>query len=111
MRQLLLVVFAFMLGAGINPLSGKDGYIFRKKEFTQDTVVVTLVTHRTQYQFDQAANRERIIVPRKEKLAAFALISPDNKKCTIHAIDPNTRYEPEYLGHELVHCFYGRWHD
>lgn len=111
MKKMLLLTFAFFLGAAINPLSGRDGYIFRKKEFFIPTIEVTVVPHKTRQELVQVAKREGVIIPSGEKLMAYSLVKPEQRKCTIHLIDPDIRYEPEYIGHELVHCFYGSWHD
>jgi hypothetical protein len=25
-------------------------------------------------------------------------------------VDPKVEYQPEFVGHEMLHCFYGQWH-
>ncbi len=113
-KKALLVSACFIglvAATGANPLRGLDGYGFNKKEFVQDTVQVTLVTYETQDDFNKAyskTNGEN--VPRGRELNAFATFNKANKTCEIHTIDPSVRYKPEFLGHELAHCFYGRWH-
>ena len=34
----------------------------------------------------------------------------DGKVCTVHIIKPANKYLPEHIGHELMHCVYGKWH-
>jgi hypothetical protein len=43
-----------------------------------------------------------------EELFGFGVIN--QSACTLHLIDPKTRYMPEELGHELTHCLYGEFH-
>jgi hypothetical protein len=41
---------------------------------------------------------------------AFSTFNVQTNVCTIHIIKPSVRYLPEHIGHELVHCLYGKWH-
>jgi hypothetical protein len=110
MKNILIVIISLLLIAAMNPFRGIDGYIFKQKEYQHETVEVTLITYKTHSEFSKAMKQYNILLPPKKKLAAFAILTPGSNKCTIHAIDPYTSYEPEYLGHELTHCFFGRWH-
>ena len=40
--------------------------------------------------------------------SGFATLYPEDKECEIHALE-GTDIE-KTLGHELMHCLYGRWH-
>ena len=31
-------------------------------------------------------------------------------ECIVYIKDPEWVYEPEFIGHEIVHCLYGKWH-
>jgi hypothetical protein len=31
-------------------------------------------------------------------------------ECNVYIMDPKVNYQPEWYGHELVHCMYGDWH-
>jgi hypothetical protein len=48
------------------------------------------------------------------QLAAFSSLSYNRDtlayECTMFIINPEERYVPEFIGHELTHCFYGQWH-
>jgi hypothetical protein len=33
------------------------------------------------------------------------------EKCTLHIVDPKVEYQAAILGHEMMHCIYGAWHD
>lgn len=104
----------FTLVACDNPggKKGKDGYYFEKETFTRTEFPVEVVLVK-----DSAAIAEEIkkrnnlfgdVEPKK--VAAFSIIRLNEPKCTIYMIDPKNKYEPEYIGHELVHCIYGAWH-
>lgn len=91
---------------------GKDGYYFEKESFTRTEFPVEVVLLK-----DEAA----IIAAIKERnnvhgtidpknVAAFSVVRMNDPKCTIYMIDPKNKYEPEYIGHEFVHCIYGVWH-
>jgi len=41
---------------------------------------------------------------------AFSTFNKNTNVCTIHIIKPSFRYLPEHIGHELIHCVYGKWH-
>ncbi len=43
-----------------------------------------------------------------EDLKAFSSIT--DTRCVIHMVDPAVSYDPEFAGHELVHCMYGEFH-
>ena len=43
-------------------------------------------------------------------VAAFSVLNKENTDCDIYMLDPKVSYEPEFYGHELVHCVYGVWH-
>ena len=89
--------------------TGKDGYYFEKPEYEQTEVRVRLATTESQRELEQRAAERGVKLP-KGDLGAFALLSVDGKSCTIYLIKPIERYQPEWLGHEVTHCFYGRWH-
>jgi hypothetical protein len=104
----------FSLVACDNPGSskGKDGYYFEKESFTRTEFPVEIVL------VENAAAMAAEISKRKNlhgtveptKVAAFSVIRMNDPKCTIYMIDPKNKYEPEFIGHELVHCIYGVWH-
>ena len=102
---LFLILF---LGA-CEPTSntGTDGYKFGKPQYEKQSVQVNVVTYKTRADFDNAAKGFGVA---SETLVAFSVLEPPFDQCTIHMIDPRTKYQPEFTGHELLHCVYGQWH-
>lgn len=43
-------------------------------------------------------------------LQAYSTYNESGTRCTINIVDPKEQYRPQWLGHELVHCLYGKWH-
>lgn len=89
---------------------GADGYYFEGKEYEELRAGVEVVLYPSRAKFDKVA---------KEKLkgltsaAMFSILRRDGDKytCEIHMVDPEVEYLPEFLGHELTHCMWGRWHN
>lgn len=89
-----------------------DGYVFREKEFNRP--VMRIVTHEVGSRLDLIALARELNVPLENprRVAAFSILSKDPADivCHIYHIDQAVQYQPEFLGHELAHCKYGRWH-
>jgi hypothetical protein len=85
-----------------------DGYKFGQSSFVRNHVKVKFVTYKTRTEFISAARKRDIENP--GIVAAFTELQPPFDTCTIHIVDPQISYEPEWLGHELAHCLYGQWH-
>ena len=108
-RKLLLAATLALAGCdGAGP--GADGYAFGQPEFERRQVTVLVATYPTVADLRRAGARMGIRTGNRE-LAAFATISPTQPTCTIHVVDPARLWAPEWLGHELAHCIYGRWHN
>jgi hypothetical protein len=106
MKYILILFFALMLGScDPAPQRGADGYVFGSKQFYKETVQVKVITY-------SKADFERQLVKYKlpKTTAAFTQLVYPYDTCTIHMIDPSIRYEPEFVGHEFLHCVYGQWH-
>lgn len=91
---------------------GKDGYYFEKETFTRTEFPVEVVLVKDAAAI-AAAIKERSNVHGTvdpKNVAAFSVIRTNDPKCTIYMIDPKNKYEPEFIGHEFVHCIYGVWH-
>lgn len=111
MRRLLTYGLLLVLAAcTVESRAGKDGYVFEKKEFEKTSIKVEMITYKTKAELLKAAKQLNITVESNRELAAFATLRPSQNACTIHTMDPSKSYEPEFMGHELAHCFYGRWH-
>jgi hypothetical protein len=91
---------------------GKDGYYFEKETFTRTNFPVEVILVKDAAAIT-AAIKERNNVHgtvEPKNVAAFSVIRSNDPKCTIYMIDPKNKYEPEFIGHEFVHCIYGVWH-
>ena len=91
---------------------GKDGYHFEKETFTRTNFPVEVILVKDAAAIT-AAIKERNNVHGTidaKNVAAFSVIRMNDSKCTIYMIDPKNKYEPEFIGHEFVHCIYGVWH-
>lgn len=84
-----------------------DGYKFGEKEYEKTKLEVELVIIEDQATFDRTAKQ---YVSRLDEIQAFSRLFPSENKCIIYIKDPEWTYQPEYIGHELAHCVWGRWH-
>lgn len=109
--KLTLTLLAGMLMSGWEtPNKAADGYNFEQKEFTNTNIHIEFVVHQSYDELREAAKFHGI--KRYMKIRAFSeLKSPYYDTCVVHIIDPDIHYAPEYIGHEITHCIYGRWHD
>lgn len=105
MKKYLLLAATLVLAAcGDTPAS--DGYSFGNKQYTRNSVQITVV----EYPSLQALNKEAKARGVNSEVQAFAVLRPPFDTCTIHMVDPSTKYMPEFIGHEFTHCIYGQWH-
>jgi hypothetical protein len=88
-------------------IPASDGYSFGTPSFERTKVEVQLVTYKTRVDFLEAARKRNV---KGNEVQAFTELRSPFNKCTIHVMDPNLQYQPEFIGHELAHCFYGQWH-
>jgi len=115
MKHLILIVLVgFLASCGREPSKiGKDGYYFEKETFTRTEfpVEVKLIGSEAEMisEYKKRVKDKNVKVDAKS-LAAFAVIRKNDNKCTIYMLDPKVKYQPEYIGHEFVHCIYGEWH-
>lgn len=90
---------------------GKDGYYYRGEEYNKETVTVSVRWYDTSEELVAAGLAVNAPIDDKGQLRAFSIINPNTNVCTIHALKPTTRfYYPEVIGHEMMHCFKGRFH-
>lgn len=96
---------------------GADEYRFETKEYEHTSITVDIVLAENRAEFRRLAREHGLgktnavgaakgLVP-----AAFSVLHPREKQCTIYILDPEYSYEPEYIGHELAHCIWGRFHN
>lgn len=91
-------------GSGV----GADGYRFGHKEKQDTELEISVVVHNTRNEVLEAAEDAGVTIPQSRVLMAWGELR--GSACTIHIISPEVAYEPEWLGHELAHCIWGRWH-
>jgi hypothetical protein len=92
---------------------GKDGYYFEQSQWVRTEFPVEIVLVQSRKEMKEEISKRMSSVDGKikaEDVAAFAVVSPTNTKCVLYILDPKVHYEPEFIGHELVHCIYGSWH-
>lgn len=89
-------------------LEASDGYIFEGKEFQHTEIDLKVIVINNVAEFDALKNK---LVPGIDNLQAFSAINPFTNSCTVYVKDPLWEYQPEFLGHEIAHCIWGRWHN
>lgn len=99
----LVLGFALIL-AGCN--QAPDGYVFEKAEFERRTQPVTVIEHSTLTALRDAAPKEALQANRD--LMGFSYLRPTG--CEIHVTILKGGEARAWLGHEMTHCVYGRWH-
>lgn len=99
---------------------GKDGYRFETKEWEMTEFTVRVFIAKNSSEMNRW--REEAGIPKPQRalspafgftrptIAAFSKIRLEAMECDIYIYDPEYTYEPEFAGHELYHCIYGRWH-
>ena len=107
----LIFAAPLLLLASCNDSSrtGVDGYSFGEPTFEKNQVTIKIVTYDS---IEDLRTEGRKVGATDPNLAAFAKIpvDPNDNSCTIHVMSPKVSYEPEWYGHEFMHCFYGQWH-
>lgn len=106
MKRALTIVAALALAGCGGSGDAADGHRFVGKEFDRSRPNITVVTHATLTDLRAAAPASAKRGDRE--LMAWGVIRPDG--CEIHIIDPAVSYQPEWIGHEVAHCAWGRWH-
>lgn len=116
MKKLLMMIFLLPLLISCDNApskTGKDGYYFEKETFTRTDFVVEVKLMKSESEmrdeYKKRVQNQDAKVDAKS-LAAFAVIRRSDSKCTIYMLDPKVKYQPEYVGHEFIHCIYGEWH-
>lgn len=94
--------------------SGADGYVLGKPEFRQYGMNVQIITYPTTdaltLKFTESAKLSHAKFIKKYDLRGFAEYT-NRGVCRIHIVDPEVRWQPHVIGHELAHCMYGAWHE
>lgn len=89
---------------------GKDGYYFETETMVRTEFTTTVVLVQSKSEMEKLV-RAKTNHPEPKQVAAFASYGVTAPVCTIYMLDPRvTSYEPEFIGHEFVHCVFGEWH-
>lgn len=83
-----------------------DGFAFKRKQFTLRNVNVKMVYYQHAADLNAEYKKQNGTVP-----YALAFSVYKDGFCEIHVLDPSLSYEPALIGHELMHCFHGKFHD
>lgn len=92
---------------------GADGYVFKGAEYNKSQVIVDVVYFDTQKELDEAykAMDVKKAVTSSAPKAAFSIITKSKNTCTIYMVKPTiSKYRPEFVGHEFLHCIMGEFH-
>jgi hypothetical protein len=100
MKKLLLSILFLLASCGKSP----DGYSFAQKETDYKTITVHIVTYSSDEELQKAAKARGVTT----EVNAWGTLR--GNECTIHVRDPATVYQPQFIGHEISHCVWGRWH-
>lgn len=107
-KKAAAIFLLFLTSCNPVPQKGADGYIFHEKQFEKSTVQINVVTYKSQADLQRAlGNRAGVDA---SNVVAFSVLRPPFDNCTIHMVDPAVSYQPEFVGHEMLHCVYGQWH-
>lgn len=99
----LFLLVIYYLPSSYSPLDKEFDF-----EGEQLTIVVNITNRQTiQEKFIEATGDT------EAEVLAFANLYPEDKECVIYTLP--VRHQKDYgrkqlLGHELLHCIYGRWH-
>lgn len=97
--------------AALSALGGAtDGFEFKRKEWESPVLTVKVELYDNMKDLKAAAASKAGHWYGNAKVYAWSTVRADGK-CTIHIIDPERVYKPEYIGHEIMHCWAGRFHD
>lgn len=107
MKKIFSIALLLLASCDQSPKQGKDGYTFGSKQYEQNPVTVNIITYKSQKDLYQVAKSKGANYP---EVVAFSVLTTKRDTCTIHMLDPTVAYQPEFVGHEFLHCVYGQWH-
>ena len=106
MRGLAIIAALALAGCDAAP----DGYEYERDQFKRDEVTVSVVTYQNVDALREAARQFGVSAGDGRELHAFGMVNQTGPTCTIHIVEPSRSYQPEWVGHEFVHCIRGQWH-
>lgn len=106
MKLALIALPSLLFVAGCDDAPA-DGYRFGKPEFERGEITVRFVEHDSLAELRKAYPGR---LPADRDLMVWSALDPKGGPCVVHIVNPRTSYAPEWLGHEIAHCAWGRWH-
>lgn len=108
MLKYIAILCIIFLSVGQSHGQAADGYKFLgNPPILRNEFQTIVVEHNSRKELAEASREFGLI---HTDVHAFSTFDKEKNTCTIHIIKPSLNYMPEHIGHELVHCFYGRWH-
>lgn len=108
---MLLVVCSYFFFVSTK-ITGKP--LIKEYDLTGQEIVITITFHPSQGAIRNVWNQTNSHFDFDTKhLSAFANMFPEEKRCDVHTLTvrgQNDTKRIETLGHEILHCLYGRWH-
>lgn len=105
----LFVIFLSGCASAPNKFSyGADDHQFLVKEYENLSPKVNFILLKNEMEYDSARRKKLGI--HWDTVSAFTLWIPETGECTIYIKDPEWKWEPELIGHEVAHCIWGRYH-
>jgi hypothetical protein len=99
--------------AGCKSGEAADAYAFVRKEWTHLAPSISFVEHPSVAALIAAAPKKTRDEAKAagRTIMAWSEIHPKTGAAIVHIVDPLVSYAPEWIGHEIAHVIYGRWHD
>ena len=110
MKKYIILLILITTAAQAQRLGGyaKDDFKFLQKEIENLTPKVEFILLKNEEEYN-SVRKEHLGVKWKN-VSAFTLWNQEKGTCKIYIKDPAWSYEPEYIGHEVAHCIWGRFH-
>jgi len=97
--------------------NASDDYYFEQKEYTLINQKYSFVVISSSKEWDKQVKENVGQFYSGNDIGAFSKLRLNKddfnlkgSECIIYIKDPAWKYEPEYIGHEITHCLYGKWH-
>lgn len=111
MSRVFAILLLLVSGCSSSPSKfsyGADDYKFLVKEYENLRPKINFVLLKNKAEYDSA--RKRKLGTKWDTVSAFTLWIPETGECTVYIKDPEWKWEPELIGHEVAHCIWGRYH-
>jgi hypothetical protein len=85
---------------------GTDGYKFSTPQYSKSQIQVNIKLLSNDDEVTREARSQGGVF--EGTISAFSVLKKDS--CDVYIVDPNKKYRPELLGHEITHCIFGQFH-